>query len=153
MYQDEVCGLKWSQVSIQRREVRLTTTNTSSPRVVPLSDTTLGTLVGTPRHITSPYVFWHGAGHRYTYCAERFRQMPTERMCQADAMTCDTILHPSSPSEPQDQLTLQTILGHNTTAMEMRHSHLMTEHLHRPMIKDWALAGTNFGTSSADLKG
>ena len=38
MRQEEVCGLEWSQVSIQRREVRLTKTKTSSPRVVPLSD-------------------------------------------------------------------------------------------------------------------
>jgi integrase/recombinase XerD len=38
MRQEEVCGLEWSQASIQRREVRLTKTKTSSPRVVPLSD-------------------------------------------------------------------------------------------------------------------
>jgi integrase len=33
MRQEEVCGLEWSRVSIQRREVRLTKTKTSSPRV------------------------------------------------------------------------------------------------------------------------
>ena len=66
MRQEEVCGLEWSQVSIQRREVRLTKTKTSSPRVVPLSDAAVGTLVGTPRHITSPYVFWHHDGKRHT---------------------------------------------------------------------------------------
>jgi integrase len=60
MRQEEVCSLEWSQVSIQRREVRLT--KTSSPRVVPLSDAAIGTLVGTHRHITSPYVFRHHDG-------------------------------------------------------------------------------------------
>ena len=65
MRQEEVCGLEWSQVSIQRREVRLTKTKTSSPRVVPLSDAAVGTLTGTPKHITSPpYVFWHDDGVR-----------------------------------------------------------------------------------------
>ncbi len=49
-------------MSIQRREVRLTKIKTSSPRVVPLSNVAIGTLVGTPRHITSPYVFWHDDG-------------------------------------------------------------------------------------------
>jgi integrase/recombinase XerD len=37
MRMDEVCSLEWSQVSIPRREIRLTKTKTSSPRVVPLS--------------------------------------------------------------------------------------------------------------------
>lgn len=62
MRQKKVCGLEWSQLSIQRREVRLTKTKTSSPRIVPLSDVAVGTLVVTPRHITSPYVFWHHYG-------------------------------------------------------------------------------------------
>jgi integrase/recombinase XerD len=53
MRQEEVCGLEWSQVSIPRREIRLTKTKTSSPRVVPLSDAALGTLVGTPRHTSA----------------------------------------------------------------------------------------------------
>ena len=51
-------------MSIQRREVRLTKTKTSSPRIVPLSDVAVSTLVGTPRHITAPYVFWHHDGQR-----------------------------------------------------------------------------------------
>jgi integrase/recombinase XerD len=50
--QEETCGLEWSQVSIPRREVRLTKTKTSSPRVVPLSDLAIGTLVGTSRRRT-----------------------------------------------------------------------------------------------------
>jgi integrase/recombinase XerD len=48
MRQEEVCGLEWSQVSIQRREIRLTKTKTSSPRVVPLSDA--ATCRHTPAH-------------------------------------------------------------------------------------------------------
>ena len=50
MRQEEVCGLEWSQVSIQRREVRLTKTKTSSPRVVPLSDSGRHTGRHTPAH-------------------------------------------------------------------------------------------------------
>jgi integrase len=72
MYQEEVCGLEWSQVSLTRREVRLTKTKTSSPRVVPLSDAALGTLLGTPRHPTSPHVFWHGEGTRHATFANSF---------------------------------------------------------------------------------
>jgi integrase len=49
---EEVCSMEWSQVSILRREVRLIKTKSSGPRVVPLSDAAIGTLVGTPRQIT-----------------------------------------------------------------------------------------------------
>ena len=41
-------------------------------RVVPLSDAAIGTLVGTPRHITSIYVFWHHDGERYSAFANSF---------------------------------------------------------------------------------
>jgi len=61
-----------SQVSPPRRQIRLTKTKTSSPRIVPLSDTAMSTLVATPRHITSPYVFWHDDGQRYTTFADIF---------------------------------------------------------------------------------
>jgi integrase len=54
MRQEEVCGLEWSQVSIQRREVRLTKTKTSIPRIVPFSDEALRTIIGTPQHVTGP---------------------------------------------------------------------------------------------------
>ena len=37
------------------RDVRLTRTKTLSPRVPPLSDTSLNALVGTPRHVTAPF--------------------------------------------------------------------------------------------------
>ena len=49
MRQEEVCGMEWPRVSIQRREVGLTKTKTSSPRLVPLSDAAFGALAGTPR--------------------------------------------------------------------------------------------------------
>jgi hypothetical protein len=47
---------EWSQVSFARREVRLTETETSSPRVIPLSDAALGTSAAT-RPITAPVNF------------------------------------------------------------------------------------------------
>jgi integrase len=68
MRQEEVYGLEWPRVSIPRREVSLTKTKTSSPRIVPFSDVA----VGTPRHITSAYVFWHHDGQRHTTFANSF---------------------------------------------------------------------------------
>jgi hypothetical protein len=66
------CQLEWSQVSIQRWEIRLT--KTSSPRTVPLSDAA----VSIPRRITSPHVFWHCDGQRHTTVRQQFcRDRPT----------------------------------------------------------------------------
>jgi integrase/recombinase XerD len=153
MRQEEVCGLEWSQVSIPRREVGLTKTKTSSPRVVPLSDAALGTLVGTPRHITAPYVFWHDDGQRYTNFAGAFRKIARR---SGVPFRCHDLRHHFASLLAQqtgELAALQAILGHKTVAMTMRYSHLMTEHLHRAMNKYGTRASTIPGTSAADLVG
>ncbi len=152
MRMDEVCSMEWSQVSIPRREVRLTKTKTSSPRVVPLSDAALGTLVGTPRHIVSPFVFWHGDGERYTSFSGAFRKIAARA---GAPFRCHDLRHHFASEFVQrtgDIVALQAILGHKTVAQTMRYSHLMTEHLHRAMERygAGADAGTNAGTTPAD---
>lgn len=141
MRQEEVCRLEWSQVSIQRREVRLTKTKTSSPRVVLLSDAAPGTLVGTPRHITASAVFWHGDGQRYANFAGAFRKIARRAAV------------PLFAQHTGDLAALQAILGHKTVTMTMRYSHLMTDHLHRDMNKYGAAVGTVPGTGASDLAG
>lgn len=147
MRMDEACSLEWSQVSIPRREVRLTKTKTSSPRVVPLSDAALGTILGTPRHATSPYVFWHSDGQRYADFSRTFRRIAKRA---GVPFRCHDLRHHFASEFAQqigDIAALRAILGHKTISMTMRYSHLMTEHLHRAMEKfGTANAGTNKGT-------
>ncbi|GGC45523.1 integrase [Siccirubricoccus deserti] len=151
MRMDEVCSLEWSQVSIPRREVRLTKTKTSSPRVVPLSDAALGTILGTPRHITSPYVFWHGDGERYTAFTTAFRKIAARA---GVPFRCHDLRHHFASEflmATSDIAALRAILGHKTITMTMRYSHLMTDHLHRAMGRFGAgNPGTNPGTKSAE---
>jgi integrase len=121
--------------------------------VVPLSDPAIGTLVGTPRHITSGYVFWHGDGVRYTCFAGRFRKFARRAGMR---FRCHDLRHHFASLFAQrtgDLPALQAILGHKTIAMTMRYSHLMTEHLHRAMNKRGSLTGTIPGTTPADLTG
>ena len=148
MRMDEACSLEWSQVSVPRREVRLTKTKTSSPRVVPLSDDALGTILGTPRHPTSPFVFWRGDGERYTNFSGAFRKIAARA---GVPFRCHDLRHHFASEFAQrtgDIAALQAILGHKTVAMTMRYSHLMTEHLHRAMRRYGSAAetGTNAGT-------
>ncbi len=146
MRQEEVCSLEWSQVSIPRREVKLTKTKTSSPRVVPLSDTAIGTLVGTPRHMTSPYVFWRGNGQRYTNFANSFALVARRA---GVPFRCHDLRHAFASSFLQatgDIPALQAILGHKTIAMTMRYAHIVTSHLHRAMAEFGAKSDTKPGT-------
>ena len=149
---DEVCSMEWSQVSIPRREIRLTKTKTSSPRVVPLSDDALGTLTGTPRHVTSPFVFWRGDGDRYTTFSGSFRKIAARA---GVPFRCHDLRHHFASEFAQrtgDIAALQAILGHKAIAMTMRYSHLVTEHLHRAMNKHAAGAsGTKPGTNPTQI--
>lgn len=149
MRQEEAVSLEWSQVSIPRREVRLTKTKTSAPRVVPLGDEALGTLLGTPRHPTSTYVFWNGPGRRYTSFSSQYRNLAVRAGVE---WRCHDLRHRFASEFLQrtgDLPALQAILGHRTVTMTMRYAHMITAHLHEAMAK----YGTNPGTPKAVSKG
>jgi len=149
MRQEEVCGLEWSQVSIQRREIRLTKTKTSSPRTVPLSDLALSTLVGTPRHIISPTVFWHDDGQRYSTFANIFAVIARRA---GVPFRCHDLRHAFASRFLQatgNIPALQAILGHRSIQMTMRYAHMVTGHLHQAMTDFGAKDGTKTGTAGA----
>ena len=125
----------------------MTKTKTSSPRVVPLSDTAIGTLVGTPRHITSPYVFWHHDGKRHSTYANSFAQIARRA---GVPFRCHDLRHAFASRFLQatgDIAALQAILGHKTIAMTMRYAHMITSHLHRAMADFGTKVGTKPGTT------
>jgi len=72
MREEEIASLEHSSVSEPRQQITLTQTKTSRPRTIPLSDSALGTYVGTVRALKSPYVFWHDGGERYANVSSRF---------------------------------------------------------------------------------
>lgn len=72
MRQEEAASLTWAQVDTQNGTIQLIKTKTSRPRLIDISLEALGTLTGTPRHMKSPYVFWHDDGARYLNVASRF---------------------------------------------------------------------------------
>ena len=75
--QGEAVTLTHDQVNLKRGEIQLLKTKTNRPRVIPLTDPLVapaaGTIAGTPRHISSPYVFWHGDGLPYLRLANQFK--------------------------------------------------------------------------------
>jgi integrase len=63
MRENEIVTLEHYQ--IRGDVLDLSKTKTSRPRAVPLSSEAVGTLTGTPRHITSRLVFWHDDGEPF----------------------------------------------------------------------------------------
>lgn len=72
MRQEECASLERGEIDLRRQAAQLTRTKTNRPRSVPLDDRALGTLAGTPTHLKSRFVFWHGVGDRYMNVASRF---------------------------------------------------------------------------------
>lgn len=76
MRQEEIASLEHTQFRAKGAIVDLLKTKTNTPRSIELSDSAVGTIVGTPRHIKSKFVFWHGeTGDRYAHVATNFRDM------------------------------------------------------------------------------
>jgi integrase/recombinase XerD len=64
MRQEEIGSLERSQIRRVARICDLTKTKTNRPRSIPLDDRALGTIDGTPVHLTEKAVFWHEATRR-----------------------------------------------------------------------------------------
>lgn len=76
MRQNELAGLERREIDYRRQAVMLTETKTNKPRSVPLDERAVGTFVGTPPHLKSNVVFWHGAkGKPYQEVSSRFNSL------------------------------------------------------------------------------
>jgi integrase/recombinase XerD len=147
---EELLGLRWEQVNLERREVRLVVTKTNLPRVVPLSDRAVAVFVASPRVGQSPYVFTNpNTGQRYRNVRHSFRKA-CSRAGIRDFRWHD-LRHTFASWHVQsgtDLYRLSRILGHSTLQMTTRYAHLATENLHQA-VRDMA---TNMATTASDLK-
>lgn len=84
MREEEIASLERPQIDLRRAAATLTRTKTNRPRSVPLDERALGTLAGTPAHLGSAFVFWHGAdGARYLNVATRFAKIVLSAQARA----------------------------------------------------------------------
>lgn len=90
----EAATMEWSQVDLVRNEILLPKTKTNRPRVIPLNDPlvapAVGTLVGTPRRLRCPWVFWHSDGQPYRRAANQIN-MTTKRLLRPETPKKDRI--------------------------------------------------------------
>ena len=72
---EEAAGLRWSQVRLDGPPHLAIRGKRNRLRMVPMSAQAVGTIHSVPRHITSPFVFWHGHGQRYTQASTQLAQV------------------------------------------------------------------------------
>ena len=149
MRMGELFGLRWEQVHLERREVRLVVTKSNRPRVIPLSDRAVAILAASPRIATSPYVFTNPqTGKRYRNLWQSFR-----KACSRAGITdfrWHDLRHTFASWHVQngtDLYRLSRMLGHSTLQMSARYAHLATEHLHQA-VRNMA---TSLATVASDL--
>ena len=148
---EELLGLKWDQVDLERREVRLVVTKSKQPRVVPLSARAVAILVAAarPGH-ASPYVFTNPAsGSRYKTIKRAFRTAC--RRAGVQDIRFHDLRHTFASWAVQagaDLYRLSRMLGHATLQMTSRYAHLATEHLHQ-VVQTLA---TPMATEHSDLR-
>jgi integrase/recombinase XerD len=68
-------GLLWDEIKADGNAIELTNTKRSRARYITLDPAAVGILAGTPRHIRSPYVFWHDDGEPYRNVSSRHVQL------------------------------------------------------------------------------
>jgi integrase len=132
MRRGEILGLKWDHVDLAMGFLYLeaTATKTSTARTVPLTSEARRILASQPRHITAPWVFWYGPGRRIGDPKKAW-QAATRRAGLTDLHFHD-LRHTFASHLAMagvDLLTLQALLGHKTTRMTVRYTHLAPSHL------------------------
>jgi len=145
---EELLSLRWEQVALDRRELRLTVTKSKRPRVVPLSDQAVAILVASGQGAAGAYVFTNPATRdRYrnirksfkTACKragiQDFRWHDLRHTFASWAVQSGTDLYP-----------LSRILEHSTLQMSARYGHLATEQLHKAV----RAVATSMATSASD---
>ena len=145
---EEQFSLKWYQIDLDRRELKLFVTKTGTPRIVPLSDRALAVLNELPRYPASPFVFVNPTtGTRYVSPSRRFaaagqRAEIKDLRWHDLRRTCGCRL---IQDHHADLFHVSRWLGHSTTAMtERAYAFLRVQDLHafiRPGTKTGTVEG------------
>jgi integrase/recombinase XerD len=146
----ELLTLKWSQVDLDRRELRLEETKSKRPRIVPLSDRAVAIFVATRYLDRGPFVFTNPVtGRPYRNLCGSFHAA-CRRAGIADFRFHD-LRHTFASWAVQngmDLYRLSRILGHSTLQMTTRYAHLATDQLHEAVRSMATLMATRSSDST-----
>lgn len=132
--QDEQFSLKWTDVDTDAQTVRIPKSKSGKPRFVPLNQTALGVLRSLPRRLRNPYVFAppfaKGKLNARNFTQRVFRPAAKRAGFGNDVKWHD-LRHTFASRMVMAGVGLKAladILGHSSTKMTERYSHLTPEH-------------------------
>lgn len=123
-----VLNLRWDQIDLRHRTLRIEASSTKGKRelILPLSTWTLNILKRIPRHIRSPYVFCRPDGKPYKDLYDGFKAA-LKRAGLPTTIRIHDLRHTFASWAIQagvDIKTLKDLLGHATLEMVLRYAHL-----------------------------
>lgn len=129
MRRSEILGLTWKDVDLKRGYIALDKTKNNERRTIPVGDTLRQVFESLPRHLHSEKVFPNINGNMVTMAFRRAcKRAGIEDFKLHDCRHC----YASNLTMGGENLrTVQTLLGHKSTRMTERYSHLSPEHLKR----------------------
>lgn len=150
----ECVFLKWTEVDLHTKQLEPSETKSGKSRIIPLSDKALDILTAQIRHISSPYVFWHGEGLPYKNAPRAFGEAAEA------AKVPDVIFHDLRRTFTCRHYRLgvplhilSKLLGHSNYAVtETHYAFLQTEDLHKA-LRGGTKSSQAQGTSGVNLSG
>jgi integrase len=133
MRRNEILGLKWCDVDLSGRVITIHEGKGGSSRHVPINSLLARALERIPRHIESPYLFYHrekgeSAGHRFTELKRAWQALLKE--ASIDNLRFHDLRHTCASWLVMKGVPLQTvqqILGHKSFVTTLRYAHMAPE--------------------------
>ncbi len=129
MRRGEIFDLHWSHVDLKNRIIEVGYPKNGDPRFIPINDTLMDALQQLPRRIDTPFVFPGKNGGRLTDIKKGF--LGARERAGLDDVTLHTCRHTFASHLVMagvDLMTVKELLGHKSTKMTERYSHLSPKH-------------------------
>jgi integrase len=126
----ELLGLRWENLDVRNRMIRVEKTKNGERRDVPMTDRVFDLFQGIPRRLDTPYVFAGEDGRPQEYVKTAWGS--ALRRAGIENFTFHDLRHTFASYLVMggvDIRTVQTLLGHKSIAMTMRYAHLSPAHL------------------------
>ena len=129
MRRGEIFDLHWSHVDLKNRIIEVGDPKNGDPRFIPINETLMEALQRLPRRIDTPFVFPGKDGGRLTDIKKAFSG--ARERAGLDDIRLHDLRHTFASHLVMagvDLMTVKELLGHKSTKMTERYSHLSPKH-------------------------
>ena len=129
MRRGEIFDLQWNHVDLKNRIIEVGDPKNGDPRFIPINETLMAALQQLPRRIDTPFVFPGKDGGRLTDIKKAFSG--ARERAGLDDIRLHDLRHTFASHLVMagvDLMTVKELLGHKSTKMTERYSHLSPKH-------------------------